>query len=361
MENGSHPSALEQALARHAVPGRFYKPLERQAVECYACGHRCTIAEGRSGICKVRFNREGVLYVPAGYTAGLQCDPIEKKPFYHVLPGSLALSFGMLGCDFHCAFCQNWLSSQVLRDASAIAPITPIGAGKIVDLAIQHGARAVISTYNEPLITSEWAMDVFARAKEQGLLTGYVSNGNASPEVIEALRPVTDLYKIDLKCFRDVTYRSMGGRLQTVLDTIAQVHALGYWMELVTLLIPGMNDSAEEIGEMAAFIASVSLDIPWHLTAYHDAYKMKNRGLTEASTLRQSAQIARQAGLRYVYIGNCPGAFPEFETTTCPTCQKPLVQREGYRVRSQALPGGTCPHCGSMIPGIWPGAANPQF
>jgi len=186
-------STLEELLMERTVEGKLYKPLPGEKVECFACGHRCVIFEKLPGICKVRFNRGGKLYVPRNYVGAIQCDPIEKKPFHHALPGNLALSFGMLGCDFHCSYCQNWFTSQALRDPLATASPRDLTAGSIVDMAIRKGAKVLASTYNEPLITSEWAVEVFRVAKDQGLNTAYISNGNATPEVLEYLRPWVDL------------------------------------------------------------------------------------------------------------------------------------------------------------------------
>ncbi len=337
--------------------GELYEKLPDDAVRCYACGHRCLIREGRRGICKVRFNRGGKLYVPWGYVAALQADPIEKKPFYHILPGSDALTFGMLGCDYHCAFCQNWLTSQTLRDPAAdyaATLIRRVSPEQIVRYALESGARAVVSSYNEPLITSEWAVAIFRQAKEAGLLCGYVSNGNATPEVLEYLRPYVSAYKIDLKSMQKKNYRELGGVLQRVLDTIRRAHEMGFWVEVVTLVIPGYNDSPEELMDAARFIASVSRDIPWHVTAFHPDYKMTDPPPTSVRTLIRAAEIGEEAGLRYVYAGNLPGYVRDYETTRCPQCGTPLVERTGYVLRAYRITAeGTCPQCGASIPGIW--------
>ena len=222
------PSAAEplaQLLARHTREGELYERLENERVRCFACGHRCLIPPGRDGICRVRFNDEGTLRVPFGYVAALQLDPVEKKPFFHALPGAKALSFGMLGCDYHCGYCQNWVTSQALRDPAAVAPADTTSPEQIVSAAKRAGARIVTSTYNEPLITSEWAVEVFKHAKAEGLVCSYVSNGNGTEEVLEYLRPWVSLYKVDLKGFRDRGYRDLGGTLERVLFTIRALHA----------------------------------------------------------------------------------------------------------------------------------------
>ncbi|MBI4233238.1 MAG: radical SAM protein, partial [Chloroflexi bacterium] len=230
---------LAEVLDELAAEGELYEKLEGGRLRCYACGHRCLVPEGHRGICQVRFNRGGTLFVPWGYAAALQCDPTEKKPLFHVLPGSSTLTFGMLGCDYHCAYCQNWLTSQALRDPAAGADLYRITPEGVVALARRHGARLVGSSYNEPLITSEWAVGIFKLARAQGLLTCYISNGNGTREVLEYLRPWVDCYKIDLKSMSEKNYRALGGKLENVLATVKMVHELGFWMEIVTLTIPG--------------------------------------------------------------------------------------------------------------------------
>ncbi|MCH8913462.1 MAG: AmmeMemoRadiSam system radical SAM enzyme, partial [Planctomycetes bacterium] len=274
------------------------------AVRCLACGHRCFIPEGRSGICQVRFNRGGELRAPSGYAAGIQADPIEKKPFFHAYPGRDALSFGMMGCDYHCGYCQNWVTSQALRDDKAVAKIQYTDPEELVRLAIEHKAPVMVSTYNEPLITSEWSIEVFKLANQEGIVCGFVSNGNGTPEVLEFIRPYVDLYKIDLKGFDDRNYRSLGGILQNVLDTIRLTFEMGFWVEIVTLVIPGFNDSDDELSRIAEFIAGVSVDMPWHVTAFHPDYKMTEPPRTPVETLLRAYDIGRRAGLKYVYPGN---------------------------------------------------------
>src|SRR3974377_735573 len=204
-------TTLADALAEDVREGDLWEPIDSRRIRCFACGHCCPIFEGQPGVCKVRFNRGGKLYVPWGYVQGLQCDPIEKKPFFHVKPGSTAFSFGMLGCDLHCAYCQNWVTSQAVRDPNAIAPLHNTTPEALVQAALRTRSQAVVSTYNEPLITAEWAVAVFKHAKAAGLMTGFVSNGNATPRVLEYIRPWTDLYKVDLKSFNDREYRQLGG------------------------------------------------------------------------------------------------------------------------------------------------------
>jgi len=334
----------------------LYEKLPDNRVRCFSCGHCCPIPEGQPGVCKVRYNRGGALYVPFGYTAGMQCDPIEKKPFFHAHPGALAYSFGMLGCDLHCGYCQNWVTSQALRDPNAISPPLDVSPEDLVQDAIRQGAKVLVSTYNEPLITSEWAVAIFKEAKRAGLLTGFVSNGNGTPQVLEYLRPWLDLYKIDLKSFDDRHYHELGGRIAPILETIRRVHEMGLWLEIVTLLIPGFNDSDDELRKLTEFLAGISPEIPWHVTAFHTDYKMQGAGQrdTTVDDLLRAAEIGRESGLRYIYAGNLPGRVGEWEDTRCQQCNETLIHRYGYFIEDYRLtPEGRCPVCTHQIPGRW--------
>jgi len=513
---------LRSALDRQAVPGTLYDPIPDQPgwVHCYACGHNCRIPPGRDGICRVRSNRDGVLWVPSGYVGALQCDPIEKKPFFHALPGSDALSFGMLGCDYHCSYCftgdtqvitdrgfvridsllpaeglllpdggragkpdscqalthagefapieqvfarpydgpivevmpryfpgfrctpdhrvlatahpnlepewipaeelsprhwlsiprpvetfdydvktmgiskpgcflvpikgietqpyqgtvfnlevagahtytanyfavhncQNWITSQALRDPAAVSPARPTTPEELVAMTLAAGAPVIASTYNEPLITSEWAVEIFQRARTAGLMTAYISNGNATPRVLDYLRPWVDLYKVDLKGFDDRRYHELGGVLKTVLETIVNLKERGFWLEVVTLIVPGFNDTDAELTALAGFLAGVDRSIPWHVTAFHRDYKLTDAPDTGAETLLRAAAIGRAAGLQFVYAGNRPGQVGDLENTRCPGCSALLIERQGYLVRRNRITGGSCPDCGQVIPGRW--------
>src|SRR5258708_1193113 len=277
--------SLGEILERRTVEGELYEKLEKNAVRCFSCGHRCKIPEGLKGICKVRYNEGGVLRVPRGYAAALQVDPIEKKPFFHAYPGALALSFGMLGCDYHCGYCQNWVTSQALRDPVAGGTPTDLEPSDLIRLAKRHGAKVITSTYNEPLITSEWPVEGFKEAGKEGLVCSYVSNGNGTPEVLDYVAPYVDLYKVDLKGFTQKAYRDLGGTLEPVLDTIRGLKRRGIWVEIVTLVIPGFNDTDEELTNIAEFLAGVDPNIPWHVTAFHQDYKMTENPNTDSRTL----------------------------------------------------------------------------
>lgn len=351
------PQTLAGVLDSLTARGELCETHVDGSLTCYACGHRCLIRPGRRGICKVRFNAAGELRVPWGYVGALQCDPTEKKPFFHIYPGSDTLTFGMLGCDLHCAYCQNWVTSQALRDpaseqaGAAPMPVTPQA---LVALARQRGAQLVGSSYNEPLITSEWAVAVFRQAVAAGLKCVYISNGNATREVLEYIRPYVSGYKIDLKTMSDKNYRKLGAVLQNVLDGLRMVHELGLWLEVVTLIIPGFNDDEGELRDAARFLAGLSPDIPWHVTAFHQDYQMTAPDDTSAGALIRAAQIGREAGLRYVYAGNLPGQVGDHEHTFCPGCGERVIARFGYRILEYALTAeGACPRCGTRLAGIW--------
>ena len=502
--------ALDRRVEEGAL-GTLYEKLPDDQVRCYACAHRCLIKEGLRGICKVRYNRGGTLMVPRGYVGALQCDPIEKKPFFHAFPGTDAVTFGMLGCDLHCSYClagdvrvatnagmrsftelwdeagddpngdpsrrlpsngltatgsdgsqhkvrwvfrhdyegelvcvaalplfpieatpkhpvlvterpgideprflsagelttrhhlcvpvgggldytailevrrrryrgpvfnletdgphtylanhavvhncQNWVTSQALRDPGALSEPMDVTPRQLVDIAQRQQASVVATSYNEPLITSEWAVEVFKEARPRGFMTAYISNGNATREVLEYIRPFTDLYKIDLKSFRDKNYRSLGGKLENIVNGVRMVHEMGFWLEIVTLIIPGFNDSDEELEDIARFLAGLSPSIPWHVTAFHKDYKMQDPDNTPPQTLLRAAAIGEAAGLQYIYAGNLPGRVGRYEDTRCPSCQTALVRRFGYRILEDRLTGsGTCHRCGFQIPGIWSNA-----
>lgn len=358
-------SGITGVLDELTREAELVQSLEGGAVRCVACAQRCLVRPGRRGICQVRFNRAGRLLAPWGYVAGLQADPVEKKPFYHFMPGSIALTFGMLGCNLHCGYCQNWLTSQAVRDPAcdqAVYHIQRISPQQIVDYGRSMGAQVLASSYNEPLITSEWAVSVFKLAVQAGMKCVMVSNGYATPEALEYLRPWLSGYKIDLKSMHDRNYRSLGGVLQNVLDSIQRAYQMGLWVEVVSLLVPGFNDSNQELWEMARFIKSVSPGIPWHVTAFHQDYHMLEADNTPATSLLRAAEIGCEAGLRYVYAGNlpprkesgAPGTVYEYETTFCHNCRVVLIRRRGFHVlENNITPRGSCPKCGAEACGVW--------
>jgi pyruvate formate lyase activating enzyme len=254
------------------------------------------------------------------------------------------------------------VTSQALRDPSAVSSPMRVSPEELVRDALQQGAKVVVSTYNEPLITSEWAVAIFKEAKAAGLVTGYVSNGNGTPQVLEYLRPWVDLFKVDLKSFDDRHYRQLGGRLQPILDTIRRLQEMGFWVEIVTLVVPGFNDSEDELRRLTDFVASVSPDIPWHVSAFHKNYKMTGPENTSPRTLAHAAQIGQEAGLRFIYAGNLPGQVGELENTRCPHCRELLIERFGYHILNYRLTAkGSCPKCGAAIPGRWAPAFQGQI
>ncbi|MBP7797459.1 MAG: AmmeMemoRadiSam system radical SAM enzyme [Thermoanaerobaculaceae bacterium] len=343
MRGGALPVARRSELARPHGPDRL---------RCVACAHRCALAPGGRGVCLMRQRDGDALLVPWGYTAGMAIDPIEKKPFFHLLPGARALSFGMLGCNFHCSFCQNWTSSQVARDPQAEPRARLVRPDELVAAAVSHGCHVITSTYNEPLISAEWSFDVFSLAREAGLVTSFVSNGHATTEVLEFITPVLDAMKVDLKAFNPATYAALGGSLAAVQETIRGLWARNVWVEVVTLVIPGFNDSDQELGSIAAFLAEISPDIPWHVTAFHPDYELTDRPPTPPASLVRAVELGRAQGLRFVYAGNLPGRTGDLEDTRCPACETTLVRRFGFVVRENRLtPDGLCPTCGVPIPG----------
>ncbi len=349
------PEAIELKRLLHDMSsaGSLYTRLDDNRLECYACGHLCKIAEGKEGVCRVRYQEDGVLRVPGGYVASLACDPIEKKPFFHAFVGRPAMSFGMLGCDLHCGYCQNWVTSQAMRDDNAVSGVRTVSAKELADAAVRYGAPVITSTYNEPLITAEWALEVFSEAQMKGVLGAFVSNGNATEKVLDFLKPYVNLYKVDLKSFQDREYRKLGGQLENVRRTIRQLHERGIWLEVVTLSVPGLNDSDDEFKEMAEFLVGISPDIPWHITAFHSDYKMQSTPDTEADRLISACEIGTRAGLRYVYAGNRPGRVGELENTRCHHCNATVIRRQGFRILENRLVRGWCPDCGGRVPGFW--------
>jgi pyruvate formate lyase activating enzyme len=356
LENKERLKSLREMLHQFSAPAAEAL-IEKQgdAVRCFACGHRCLVQPGRDGVCRVRFNEGGTLRVPYGYVGVLACDPIEKKPFFHCLPGSDALTFGMLGCDFHCGYCQNWVTSQMLRDPDAAAQPRQTRPEQLVDVAIQHRAPVIASSYNEPLITSEWAVAVFKEAKSRGLKCAYISNGNGTPQVIDFLKPWVDAYKVDLKTFNPKNYRQLGGVMENVVETIRMLKERGFWVEIVTLVVPGFSDDADDLKRMAEFLASVDPLMPWHVTAFHPDYKMTDGyRRTTAEDLMKIVEYGARAGLQYIYPGNLPGQVGEWENTRCHHCQTTVIRRHGFLVKENRVNAdGSCPHCHNALPGIW--------
>jgi pyruvate formate lyase activating enzyme len=364
----------------------FYERREDGTVVCALCAHRCVIAPGKTGICGVRENRGGRLETHVyGEVIAAHVDPIEKKPFYHFLPGTTAFSIATVGCNFRCAFCQNWeisqsssadgapgfawgSSSAVLARVNKLRasgepkarPLTkngssaggqPLSPDDVVRNALKQGCRSVSYTYTEPTIFFEYAYDTAKLAKQAGLANHFVTNGYITAEALEAIKPYLDAANVDLKAFREETYKTVcRARLAPVLDTIRLMKTLGIWVEVTTLVVPGLNDGDRELDDIAGFIAGVDPDIPWHISRFHPDYRYTEARPTPVETLRRAFAVGKRAGLRYVYIGNVMG---EGDATLCPQCQRPVIRRHGFMVDENVVRGGKCPYCGSLIAGVF--------
>lgn len=328
----------------------LYKKMEDRKVFCFLCNHRCTVSEGKLGICNVRENREGTLYTHAyGQLIAQNVDPIEKKPLYHFLPGSSSYSIATVGCNFQCGFCQNWQISQV-KEARALGErsryVTP---QELVKQAKASGSKSISYTYTEPTIFFEYAYDVSVQAKKEGLYNVFVTNGFMTEEAIRMAHPVLDAANIDLKSFSDEYYRKLcKGRLEPVLQSIELMKRLNIWIEVTTLVVPAQNDSEEEFRKIAAFLAGVDKTIPWHISRFYPQYHMDDVEPTPMKTLSLAYTIGKQAGLRYVYLGN----VGEGNNTYCYNCNKLLIERRGFSIQKYTLQDGKCPGCQTPIDGI---------
>ncbi|MCX6773465.1 MAG: AmmeMemoRadiSam system radical SAM enzyme [Candidatus Micrarchaeota archaeon] len=340
----------------------LYRKFEGKALRCTACKHYCIIAEGMTGICHTMGNIRGKLYsFVYGHPAAVNIDPIEKKPFFHLNPGSSFFSIGTYGCNFRCSFCQNWDLSQFPKEEANFSSQMAsdlirkrsgeLSPEKAVELALQYGCDGIAYTYNEPVIWSEYAEDIAKLAHDKGLLNVFVSSGYETEEALDYLKHI-DAYKIDLKGFREDFYtRNCGTKLSNVLDTIRSVWKRDKHLEIVTLVIPGENDDDEQLKGMADFIAGISPDVPWHVTQFHPDYKMMDKPITPVETLVKARDIGKKAGLRYVYIGNTP--TENGENTYCPHCNALVVGREFYSINYFDIKDGNCGKCGKAIYGMW--------
>jgi len=321
-------------------------------VRCALCANRCRIAPGARGICGVRENREGTLLsLVYGKIVAEHVDPVEKKPLFHVLPGSRTYSIATAGCNFHCTFCQNSDISQMPRERGEIAGRLATPA-QIVERAVQTESRSISYTYTEPTIFFEFALDTAKIAVEKKLKNIFVTNGFMTPDMVKMVSPYLHAANVDLKSFRDDFYiRQCGGRLQPVLDSLRAMKELGIWVEVTTLLIPGLNDSDEEMKDIASFIASLGRETPWHVSRFHPQYLMTDRPATPTSSIRRAVEIGKSAGLKYVYSGNLPGN--NGENTYCSGCGKLLIGRYGFSIEKFNLRGAACPHCETPLEGIF--------
>jgi pyruvate formate lyase activating enzyme len=308
-------------------------------------------ADGNAGSCGVRFNRGGELRAPAGYVARRYVRPVEINTIFHVRPGANALTFGMFGCDLRCPYCQNWKLSQALREGLTDQHPIAVSARELIDYAIAQRCEVICAAYNEPLITAEWMCEIFAQAKARGLVTAVISDGNTTPETLEFIRPVTDVYRVDLKGFSSEQYRLLGGRITPVIEGIKIARRMGFWIEIVTLVVPMFNDELGGPRQLARQIAAIDPLIPWHLNAFYPRYQMQDRYPTPPATLLSAAATALAGGLKFVYVGNIWN--PALSHTFCPNCRSPVVKRAGYVTKENDLMNGACPRCATPVPGIW--------
>ena len=330
----------------------LYKKLDNNQVSCYLCHHHCKISEQKFGFCGVRQNIAGVLYTHAfGKVIAAHIDPIEKKPFYHFLPGSFSFSIATIGCNFRCGFCQNWeISQNSFRDGTILggADLSPQA---IVKEALEKHCRSISYTYTEPTIFFEYALETAKLAKDRGLYNNFVTNGYMTKECLEMINPYLDAVNVDLKFFNCSSYKKIcAASLEPVLDSIRLMHELGIWVEVTTLVVPGENDSQEELTGIARFIASVDKNIPWHISRFHPDYQFTDYPATSEATLKQARDIGFKAGLKFIYAGNVYGWGAD---TVCPACHELVVKREIFSILSYNIKAGKCIYCGAPIPGIF--------
>ncbi|MBW1801663.1 MAG: AmmeMemoRadiSam system radical SAM enzyme [Deltaproteobacteria bacterium] len=331
----------------------FYESMTENTVRCHLCHHQCKIHEGKRGICGVRENRGGTLYsLVYGRVIAEHIDPIEKKPLFHFLPGSKAFSIGTVGCNFHCKHCQNFDISQYPHEhGGEIIGETRIPE-QIVAVAKDAGCETIAYTYTEPTIFYELAYDTAILAQKEGIKNAFVSNGYMSPEAARQIGPYLDAINIDLKAFSDKFYKEVcGARLEPVLRTVQLMKELGVWVEVTTLIIPGLNDGDQELRDIARFVKSVDPDIPWHVTQFYPTYKLLDRPRTPVAALRRAREIGMEEGLRYVYEGNVPGEGGE--NTYCYACGAVLIERHGILLTRDNLLEGRCPDCDTWVGGVW--------
>jgi len=330
----------------------LYKKLEDQRVSCFLCAHHCQISDGQFGICKVRENQGGILYTHSyGKLVAENVDPIEKKPLFHFLPGSRSFSIAAAGCNFQCGFCQNWQISQVKEARGLGLRSNETRPGEVVRKARQSGSKSISYTYTEPTIFFEYALETGELAKKEGLYNVFVTNGFMTEETIEMAHPWLDAANIDLKSFSDDFYRKVcKGRLAPVLKSIETMKRLKIWIEVTTLVVPGQNDSEEEIRKIAEFLAGIDRSIPWHISRFYPQYQMEDVESTPIRTLQQAYKIGQESGLRYVYLGNVTG---EGSNTYCHRCKRLLIERFGFSIRNSGVIEGKCPECRTPLDGIF--------
>lgn len=330
----------------------LYRTSEGQKVTCFLCHHKCEIAPSKFGICGVRQNREGKLYTLVyGETIAAHVDPIEKKPLYHFLPGTLSFSIATIGCNFRCPFCQNWQISQMSKRKDPRSAGQELLPQEVVHAAKKRGCQSIAYTYTEPTIFFEYAYDTAKLAKKDGLANVFVTNGYMTRDALKTIKPYLDACNVDLKAFSENFYKKMcKAHLQPVLDSIRQMKDMDIWVEVTTLVIPGQNDSEEELTQIAHFISEVGPDIPWHISRFHPDYKYTDGSATPLDSLHRAYTIGKEEGLHYIYIGNVIG---ESEGTVCPKCKRILIRRQGFYISDNKVRDGRCPFCNTLIGGIF--------
>jgi pyruvate formate lyase activating enzyme len=330
----------------------LYEKLENQRVRCFLCNHRCLIKEGASGLCGVRENQGGVLVsLVYGKVIARHVDPIEKKPLFHFLPGTRSYSIATVGCNFKCRFCQNADISQMPSDQHRIWG-EDMTSAMIVDEAVATRSATIAYTYTEPTIYFELALDSARQAVKKGLKNVFVSNGYMTEECLKTLHPDLHGANVDLKAYSDGFYKEQcGAKLEPVLRTLGVMKEMGVWLEVTTLLVPGLNDSKEELENIARFLVDLDPDIPWHISRFHPTYRLTDRDATPPGSIRRARDIGYEAGLKYVYTGNLPG--DEGEKTYCHGCNEVLIDRYGFSITKNIIQDSRCPRCQAVIPGIW--------
>jgi pyruvate formate lyase activating enzyme len=322
-------------------------------LQCTACAHRCVLTDQAAGLCRVRYRSGKTIRAPWGYVAVRRIMPVERNTIYHVRPGSLGLTFGMLGCDLRCPWCSNWQLSQALRDDLPETPIVETSASLLVSEALNAGCRVVAAAFNEPMISAEWVHEIFAEAHHHGLVTALISDGNTTPEALAFLRPVSDVFRVDLKGTTVAHYTTVGGVAGAPLEALREARRLGYWVEAVTVIVPGVNDDVGELRRLGAILAEIDPELPWHLNGFVPRYRMNNVAPTDPALLVLVAGTAYARGLRYVYVGNVADRVQELSHTRCPRCLEAVVRRHNYMTESMTLRNGRCPNCAIPIPGLW--------
>lgn len=330
----------------------YYERLDDFLAQCNLCSHRCKIADGRFGLCKVRGNSGGILYTYSyGNTVAANIDPVEKKPLYHFLPGSKTFSVACPGCNFKCGFCQNWEISQRENPTDNSFLEDEFSPQDVVGEALRNGCQSVSYTYTEPTVFFEYAYDTAKIARKSGLRNVFVTNGYISEEPLRKVSSYLDAVNVDLKFFKEASYKKFcGASLSEVLRSIRLFKVLNIWVEVTTLVIPGINDSMGELKEIADFISGIDINIPWHVSRFYPAYKFVDYSATLEETLKKAQGIGKQSGLKFVYAGNVYGWGND---TICPVCNKPLIKRDGFKIKEYNITGDSCNYCRASIPGVF--------